>query len=249
VVSNSSTIAASSPVLLNVLSSSLDVTSPLDTIAIYNGTSPAAEVVSNAIDNTTGKYLNYGTSGTQAAPFVGPVGFVVTPAMGATMVNAYRVYTANDTPARDPLTVTLEGSNNGGTSYTLITSNTLALPVERNAAGLALDPTTQPLQEVHFSNTRTYTSYRFIVYHVKSDASANSMQLGEVELLGGTAVTATIAHGSGNSLIIGSSTAGTLQSSTNLKSGNWKDEGSISGSVTITPQPGEPAKYFRVRVP
>jgi hypothetical protein len=249
VVSNSSTIASSSPVLLNVLSSSPDVTSPLDTIAIYNGTSPAAEVVSNAIDNTTGKYLNYGTSGTTAAPFVGPVGFVVTPAMGATLVNAYRVYTANDTPARDPLTVTLEGSNNGGTSYTLITSNTLALPVERNAAGLALDPATQPLQEVHFSNTKTYTSYRFIVYHVKSDASANSMQLGEVELLGGTAVTATITHGSGNSLIIGSSTTGTLQSSTNLKSGNWKDEGSISGSVTITPQPGEPAKYFRVRVP
>jgi len=46
---------------------------------------------------------------------------------------------------------------------------------------------------------------------------------------------------------------GTLWSATVLEDDDpgteWENEGPISGSVTITPDPAEPAKFFRVSVP
>jgi hypothetical protein len=248
VVTNSTTFSSSTPALLNVLSSLNDVTSPGDTIAIFNGSSPAAEVVSNAIDNTTGKYLNYGTSGTQAPPFVGPAGLIVTPAAGSTVVTAIRIYTANDVPARDPIGFKLEGSNNGGTSYSLITSNALTLPEDRNAAGLPLDPVAQPNQEVRFNNSQAYRTYRFSVNNVKNNAAANSVQFAELELLGQMTAILSISANPGGSLTISSTSPGELQTTTALQGTStvWVDAGPISGSVIITLAPSEPQRYYRV---
>ena len=200
------------------------------------------------LENVTDKYLNYCTSGTQLAPFVGPAGLVVTPSVGATLVTGVRIYTANDSPERDPVGFKLEGSNNGGASYSLITSNAVTLPPDRNPAGLTLDPVAQPNQEIRFSNSALYKTYRFSVAHVRNDAAANSMQFGEMELLGSVVPVLSMTN-SGGTLTISSTVAGHLQSATNLASPVWLDAGPISGSVIVTPQPGEPKKFYRVVVP
>jgi hypothetical protein len=94
-----------------------------------------------------------------------------------------RFYTANDAVERDPANYVLEGSNDG-INWSLISSNALFLPDTRNDTGLEIDPTTQALSQVRFSNTTAYAKYRVSFTHVKDDAAANAMQIGEVELLG-----------------------------------------------------------------
>jgi hypothetical protein len=168
---------------VTVYSGLSDVTKPSDPITGIRGTTPAAEVVANAINNNTTKWLNYDTD--TAVPFVGPVGFVVTPSMGSTVVKLLRFYTANDSDIRDPADYMLEGSNNGGTTWTLIASNALALSTTRNAAALALNPLTQAMQEVRLNNNAGFTSYRVTFSNVRNNTTANSMQIAEVELLGG----------------------------------------------------------------
>lgn len=166
-----------------MLSTLPDVTSPGDAISIISGTTGAgAEGVVGAIDNKIQKYLNFSTSG--GAPFVGPVGFVVKPAMGNTIASLLRIYTANDAEARDPSSYTLEGSLDG-VSFTPISSGALALPGGRNTtAADLLNPLTQSMQEVRFTNSVGYTYYRVTFPSVKDSVNANSMQIGEFELLG-----------------------------------------------------------------
>lgn len=159
-----------------------DVTSPTDTITGFGGTSPANEAVVRAIDNTTQKYLNFGTDGNNTAPFVGPVGLVVTPAAGASVVTGLRIYNANDAPDRDPADYILEGSTDG-TTFTTISSGPLALTAARNVGGQPL-AATNVNQVVTFANHKAYTTYRFTVTNVKNNTAANSMQFAELELLG-----------------------------------------------------------------
>ncbi len=144
--------------MITVLSGLPDVTQPGDSIAVYqpNGgrVPPAAEGVEHALDNLTSKYFNCGTGTT---PFGGPVGLEVTPAIGGTIVSVLRFYTANDSTQRDPADYLLEGSRDGGVTYTTIALGALVLPDGRNAAGLALNPFTLPMQEVRITNTRGYT--------------------------------------------------------------------------------------------
>lgn len=173
----------SSVVVLTVLSPLQDVTAPTDPITVYQplgGSSPDAEAVAHAIDNLTSKYLNRGlNSGRMSVP----VGFIVKPAMGRTIVTAMRMYTANDAAGRDPANYVLEGSLNGGATWTLIASNVIAMPDGRNAGGAEINPLTQALRQVRFPNTTGYTTYRWYTTLVKGTGDA-LMQIGEVELLG-----------------------------------------------------------------
>jgi len=111
---------------------------------------------------------------------VTPTGSGITPSI----VTALRFYTANDTEGRDPADFKLEGSNNGGASYTLIASNSLALPAARNNSPAGKDPLTQGLQQIRINTTNGYSTYRVTFIHVKTPAGVNSMQIGEVEILG-----------------------------------------------------------------
>jgi hypothetical protein len=176
----------SQPALVRILSALPSVTVPTDPITIFPTTpaSPAAEMVTAAIDRLTSKWLSYGSDGDIVAPFTGPAGLVVNPALGSTVASAIRFYTANDVEGRDPADYILEGSNDGGQTWTLITSSSLALPAARNAAALALNPLTQNLQEVHFNNSANYLSYRLTVNNVKDNAGVHAMQIGEIEILG-----------------------------------------------------------------
>jgi hypothetical protein len=253
VASNGGGSVNSSVATLTVLLSLPDVTAPGDPITAFGGTSPAGEEVLHAIDNVTQKYLNFGANG--GAPFVGPVGLVVTPAMGPTLVTAMRFYTANDAVERDPADYVLEGSKDGGTTYTLISSNSLSLPTGRNPGGsIALDPLTNFLQQVTFVNASAYSTYRLSFTRVKnSPAAANSMQIAEIELLGTLAAVLTIERGpADDEVTLRANMDGTLQATTELKSNPqdtvWQNVGPIGPSTPVT-LPVEPLKFFRLSIP
>jgi hypothetical protein len=257
VATNTSGSVTSSPASLTIISTATDVTAPSDTITgfgetttLYTTTPPA-----QAIDNFNTLIYRNGGSGINAGAgfpdFAGPVGVVVTPGVGATVLSGLRIYSSTDTGSRDPADYVLEGSNNGGGNYTLISQGALSLPLGRADNLFPFDPTQQPMQEILFANSTGYTSYRLTINNVRDNSNANSMQLGEIELLGVTSVaqpSLTITT-SGGDLVITTTVNGTLQSSTNLSTGNWISEGPISGTVNITPNSGEPIKFYRVVVP
>jgi hypothetical protein len=180
VASNSAGSSTSAVASVTVLSGLNDVTVPGDSVEIISGTSPDAESAANAINNSTSKYLN--RDGDSATPFDGPVGFTLTPAIGSTVVNVLRFYTANDAEERDPADYVFEGSNDGGANWAVIGSGPLALPAARNAANLALSPLTQGISEIRLTNTAAYTSYRMSFNTTKG--STYMIQIGEIEFLG-----------------------------------------------------------------
>lgn len=245
---------------VSVISAMQDVTRPGDSITRINGTVGGGgnEGEPNAINDNTQKYLNFDDIDT-AAPFVGPVGFIVSPSLGQaipggikSLVKGLRIYTANDGEERDPADYAIEGSDDLGT-WTPIASGALALPSGRNPSNTdPLNPLALALQEVTFANAVEYLHYRVTFNNVKNNAAANSMQLAEIELLGSIAApTVSITADVGGTLTINTSAAnGTLYSATNLTAPViWVNEGPISGSTVIVPNPGEPRKFYRVSIP
>lgn len=245
--------ATSQMVILNVVSTDTDVTQPGDDISSFGGPSPGAEGVEHAIDNLTDKYLNFGADGDNGPPFFGPVGLVVTPAAGATLVTGLRLYAANDAPERDPANYLLEGSNDGGAAWSGIASGAVFLHTDRNGAGAGLDPLNQVNREIRFDNHFGYATYRLTLTNVRNNAAANSLQVAEIELLGQAVVipVLTASAGAGGTLVLSTTVPGTLWSTTELKETGtvWVNEGPISGTLVITPAPGTPAKLYRVSTP
>ncbi|HEX3799703.1 MAG TPA: immunoglobulin domain-containing protein [Verrucomicrobiae bacterium] len=148
--------------------------------------SPAGETASSLVDGTLAPYLNYGTSGTNIAPFDGPVSFVITPAVGSSIVYALRFYTTANSAASDPADFMLEGSNDSGTNWTeIVPDQALALPDTRNLDTVsAINVTNDVLQEVDFANTSGYTSYRVTFNNTKTNTTAAGLQIGEIQFLG-----------------------------------------------------------------
>jgi hypothetical protein len=249
IATSSAGSSTSSIVRINVITTRTDVTTPDDAITLVGGTTPAAEGVANAINDTTTKYLNFGTDGNTTAGFTGPVGLEVTLSAGPAIVNGLRLYTANDGVERDPIDYKLEGSNDG-TTYTTVATGGLALPTARNAGGLELDPLNAANQEITFANSAGYSIYRLTFTNVRDNTAANSMQIGEVELLGTLGAGAPILTitRDGNQVTITSSQPGTLESTTSLTPPiAWNNEGAITGSITV-PTTGM-MRFFRVTQP
>jgi hypothetical protein len=175
------------------------VTQPGDTIELVNGTNdgdansgppPGGETVDHTIDGVGQKYLNFLDLGS---------GFAVTPSAGPSIVNRVRLYTANDEEPRDPASIVIEGSNGAISGpFTSIFQGDLALPAGRNPGGNVnsyQSATNQPIdlatngmplvfQDLSFTNTATYLHYRVTFPTLKDAAMANSMQIGEVQLIG-----------------------------------------------------------------
>jgi len=137
---------------------------------------PGAESPDKVIDGDAGsKYLNFGKLNS---------GFIVTPAMGSTIVDSFQITTANDSPPRDPaswelygtLDAILSGDNTEGTaeSWTLIASGDVALPDDRLVLG--------PL--VEFANSTAYDSYKLLFTGLKDADAANSMQIADIQFFG-----------------------------------------------------------------
>src|SRR6202044_852000 len=136
----------------------------------------------------------------------------------------------------------IEGSNDGGATYATITSGTVSMPTDRNAAGLTLDPVNQFNREIHFVNHTAYTTYRWSVNNVRSDNAANSMQVGEVQLLGTTPppqVTLTYTRLNATQIQFNWSQGISLQSATNVAGPYTNVPGATSSPFTVTITPGD----------
>jgi hypothetical protein len=134
-----------------------------------NGERPAL-----AIDQLPGtKYLNFGEDRS---------GLIITNVEGAAKVVRMRLTTAGDAPERDPASFELWGTNNliasqdntdglNDENWSLITTGALTLPAAR------LDATTL----VPINATVAYKSFKLVFPTVKNSATANSMQIADVQ--------------------------------------------------------------------
>jgi len=138
-----------------------NLTQPGDAVIMINGGAPDNEGVTLSIDNDWGtKYLNFDGDDT---------GLQITPSIGATIVSAFTLTSANDDFGRDPTSFTLMGSNNG-------------IDFEPIASGSVPDfPNRYATQLFEISNSTAYTSYRLMFPTVDG---APLMQIAEVELIG-----------------------------------------------------------------
>ncbi|CAF1148145.1 unnamed protein product [Adineta ricciae] len=130
--------------------------------------------------NVSTKYLSFGAcyNGGKGPTCGMGTGFYLELSRGPTLVNGMKVCTANDFDQRDPIHVSLEGSNLPGRDLSLGSSWTLLYD---GSSGLETDPGRKecgPLQL--FNNTKEYRSYRFLV-SAKRNISY-SVQYSEVQL-------------------------------------------------------------------
>jgi hypothetical protein len=140
-----------------------DVTLPTDVIVPSSTNSPAAQRAGKAIDDTAAtKYLNLDEQNT---------GFTVSATITNQRVTALTLISAEDVPARDPSSFSVEGSVDG-TNFTLLGSQAVPAFVARNS-----------IQSFRFANYLAYPVYRVTFGDVQDPAGANSMQIAEVELL------------------------------------------------------------------
>jgi hypothetical protein len=188
IATNTVAAVTSAPVVVTILSTNVNVLTSGDVITDFGNTSGNPGDPTLAINLTFQAFVTRGSGLNNNAgfpPFGGPVGLVVTPAVGNTVIKGVRFYPGSDGFQSDPADFTLEGSLNGGVSYTTIVPSTaLSLPDERNPATSAVDPLVTSVQEILFPNTQGYTSYRLTFNHVKDDNNTYFMSLGEMELLG-----------------------------------------------------------------
>jgi hypothetical protein len=131
---------------------------------------PEGETPAMAIDaNPLSKYLNFAEVNT---------GFIVT-IPGTMIVNGLRFTTANDSPERDPVTVSLEGTSALNPNNALEASWT---PIYNGVSGLGTDPGRELNgQTINFENVLSFNTYRLLITEVRSGATANSMQFSEVQ--------------------------------------------------------------------
>jgi len=140
-----------------------------------DGDWPAAEYPGLVIDDDTAtKFLHF-KGATE------PTGFQVTPLVGATVVTEITFTTANDAAERDPASFELYGSNSSiDGPYTLIASGDIV-----DFAGATAWPRfTKNETPITFDNSVAYAHYQVLFPTVRDSASANSMQIAEVELIG-----------------------------------------------------------------
>jgi hypothetical protein len=157
-----------------------DVTGPDDAVGgePNDGDWPGGEYPALAIDNDiTTKFLHFGGE-------TGPTGIIVAPAVGPTIVQGLTLTTANDSPNRDPGSYEVYGSNGRFDGpWVLI------------ASGDVVDFTqvdeyprfTKNATAMVFDNTVGYTYYKVMFPTIRDASTANSMQIGEIELLGSLA--------------------------------------------------------------
>ena len=134
-------------------------------------------------NNLLTKSLNFGTcaeGGVLSLDCGLRTGFYVTTIRNDSLAIGLRLCTANDMPNRDPLNVTLEGSNQNGTNLILGASWTL---IYSGLSGLAVDPGRNTCgDKVFFPNNNTFTSYRLLI--TVKRGRENSIQLSEFQLIG-----------------------------------------------------------------
>ena len=205
-----------------------DVLAAANAIVPSSTNSPAGERAPNAIDrNPATKYLNFDKLNS---------GFTVTPA-SATTVRGIALTSANDAPERDPASFEVWGSVNG-TAFTKIGEGAVPAFPDRFVR-----------RELYFDNATAYTSYKVVFPTVVNAATANSMQIADVELLGytggdlaeapeGVALSYTVA--ANGDLVL--TFEGTLEGADTLVGGTWT---TVSTTSPATVPTTGAMKFFR----
>ena len=160
-----------------------DITSPGDPIVGIpdDGDWPGNEAPPLAIDDVVSgaKYLHF-KGADDPMPDSGGAGFRVTPTQSEFVVTAINLASANDAVARDPVSFRLSGSNETiDGPYTVIAEGT----IDEFNAGTAYPRNTWLTTPIEISNRTVYLHYELIFTEVRDRAAANSMQIGDVELL------------------------------------------------------------------
>ena len=142
---------------------------------------PPGEAPENAINGIGQKYLNFAKEGSA---------FLVN--SGPSVVSALKFWAANDAVPRDPASYEIWGTNDSiDTSagfleiadFTAISVGDIHLPDSRNGGGdNALDDANS--FTVGFDNGDAYSSYLVVFPTLKDSASANSMQIADVQAYG-----------------------------------------------------------------
>lgn len=169
-----------------------NLTTPQDAVTDFNNNSgsPGGEAVNEVIDGTLSPYVTSGPNGFGSPWGTGGfgAGFVITPNLGASIATSLRIYTASGPTNGDPADVELEGSNDGGNTFTTILAQTpLSLPSSRNASSGTINASNEVLQEVDFSNTASFSTYRVTFHNIKDSTYTNGLEVAEVQILGGLA--------------------------------------------------------------
>ena len=134
------------------------------------------ETPSNAIDNNiTSSYTNHGVCNTSVHGIScgGNTGFYVTVNNGPIILNAFYFITSLLYQNRDPLTITIEGSNQNSSLLTFGSSWTL---IYNGSSGLTINPgrskkgTTQILQNL----PAAFASYRVLITSKRGIESSTS---------------------------------------------------------------------------
>ncbi len=160
-----------------------DITGPNDMVQgvpneVRDGSTagwPDGEAPKYAIDNLSGeKFLHF-------AGEVVPTGIQIAPAAGTTVVTGLTLTTANDAPERDPITYELSGSNESiDGPFELIASGDIVDFNDVNEAAPRFSKTT-----IAIDNAVAYDYYQVLFPTVRDAGAANSMQIAEIELIGG----------------------------------------------------------------
>ena len=140
----------------------------------------------NILDqNTSSKYTNFGRC--NASYISTPAdcglntGFYLKLSQGAMILSAMRFCTANSFPSRDPMTMTVEGSNQTTTS--LLTLGSIWNLIYNGSTGLDSDPGRYSYgHTMIFSNTKAFISYRILILTARNLSSA--IQYAEVDFIG-----------------------------------------------------------------
>jgi hypothetical protein len=140
------------------------------------------EIPSYAIDNDySTKYTNFGNGSLSTSSITNGcyTGFYVIPSIGPSILEAIQFVTGNNLPDRDPITITIEGTNSTsllaiGNSWSLIYSGSSGLDNNPGRYSLGIRHT--------FNNKIAYKSYRLLI--ITKRASGNGVQYSEAILLG-----------------------------------------------------------------
>ena len=155
-----------------------DSTAAIGAPTAQAGTYNPGESAASAIDGSLStKYCIYNSSHSDVA-----TGFYVTPSIGQSIVKSIQFATANDAPGRDPLTITLEGSN----STTNLTTGIAWTTIFTGGAGLDANPGRAAWgAAIAINNDAAFTSYRLLVTSVRDAVGGSHLtQFSEVKLCG-----------------------------------------------------------------
>ncbi|WP_145382605.1 PEP-CTERM sorting domain-containing protein [Botrimarina mediterranea] len=133
-----------------------------------------------AIDTNRGATKNFNAGGPNS-------GFIITPAVGTTIVDGFEITTGGDATHRDPATWELYGTNESivsednsqgeGENWTLISSGAfsdLEVSLDRNVTG----------DVVALTNSTEYTSYKFVFPTLRDPEQDNGFQVADIQLFG-----------------------------------------------------------------